>query len=85
MKDEAEGLAVGTWVRARSCTTPGAPTFLGCVVAVREEPRRYVIMNLRGGMVAEPGEVLGPVTEVEGCELPTAEVLALAGRLARGI
>ena len=75
---------LGAWVRVRTNTTPGSPTFLGLVVQHRTQPDRAVVMNMRGGVVAEPdaiSEVLDADQVAQLTGISTDQVQAVYQRL----
>lgn len=79
---------VGAWVRVRTNTTPGSPTFLGLVVEHRGLQPRAVVFNLSGGMLALPAEIVEVLTPEQVAQLdcpPATEVQAAyaAGRVQR--
>lgn len=60
---------LGAWVRVRTNTTPGSPTFLGLVVQHRAQPGCAVVMNMRGGVVADPEAISEVLTADQVAQL----------------
>lgn len=75
---------VGAWVRVCTNTTPGSPTFLGLVVQHRVQPDRIVVMNMRGGIVADSdaiSEVLTTEQVAHIADITADQVQAIYQRL----